>query len=108
MEKEVFQMNMGKMSELRSEIKNVKRQMARLGEMLPGSLTRQKRKWGKEYWQLSYTHRGKGGTRYVSEENYEAVKSQVENYGKFRELCKRLVDLSLEQAKLRYGKRKGK
>jgi hypothetical protein len=95
-----------KMSELRAEIKEVKRQIAKLGDMLPGSLTRQKRDWGKEYWQLSYTHRGKGGTRYVSEENYETVKSQVENYRKFRKLCKRLVDLSLNYAKLRYGKRK--
>ena len=47
-----------------------------------------------------------GDGLHVSEEDYEEVKSQVENYGKFRELCKRLVDLSLTHAKVRYGKRK--
>ena len=68
--------------------------------MRPGSLTIQTRSWGKEYWQLSYTHRGRGRTGYVSEENYERVKIQTENYRKFKERSMELIDLALELAKL--------
>ncbi|MEA2011489.1 MAG: DUF6788 family protein, partial [Verrucomicrobiota bacterium] len=58
------------------------------------------RKWGKSYWQLSYTHRGKGGTRYVSDKRYQDVKQETENYKKFKEIYLELVDLSIELSKL--------
>jgi hypothetical protein len=91
---------MEKMKEISRKIAALKRKIAGLGDMRPGSLTRQVRSWGKSYWQLSYTHRGKGGTGYVSNERYREVRRQTENYRKFREMCLELVDLSLELAKL--------
>jgi len=63
--------------------------------MRPGSLTRQKRNW-----QISYTHRGRGRTGYVSDKNYEKVKLEIENHRKFKELSKILIDKSIEYAKL--------
>ncbi|MCF6174386.1 MAG: hypothetical protein L3J71_01325 [Victivallaceae bacterium] len=74
--------------------------MYELGDMRPGSLTRQIRSWGKEYWQISYTHRGRGRTGYVSDKNYEKIKIEIENHRKFKDLCKKMIDLSIEYAKL--------
>ena len=85
---------------MRKKIEELKQQIANLGDMRPGSLTRQMRSWGKEYWQISYTHRGRGRTGYVSDENYERVKIECENFRRFKEWCLELVDLSLELAKL--------
>ena len=91
---------MDKMKEIQRRIEKLKRKIAGLGDMRPGSLTRQSRSWGKDYWQLSYTHRGRGRTGYVSDERYQEVKRQTENYRQFRELCLELVDLSIEMAKI--------
>ncbi len=91
---------MDKIEEIRRKIKKLKSEMIELGDMRPGSLTKQTRKWGKSYWQLSYTHRGKGGTRYVSNKRYPNVKQETENYKKFKESSLELVDLSIELSKL--------
>ena len=91
---------MEKMKELHRKIGKLKEKSAGLGDMRPGSLSRQTRSWGKTYWQISWTHRGKGGTGYVSNERYREVKRQTENYRRFREMCLELVDLSIKLAKL--------
>lgn len=95
---------MKKIDDIRKEIKSLKCEITEIKDMRPGSLTKQSRSWGKSYWQLSYTHRGKGGTEYVSEKRYDTVKRQTENYRKFKTLCLQLVDLSIELAKLRNEK----
>ena len=88
-------------TKLKREITKLKKQLSELGDMRPGSLTRQSRSWDKEYWQISYTHRGRGRTGYVSDANYERVKAETENYKKFKELCSVLIDKSIEYAKLK-------
>ena len=88
------------MKEIRRKIGKIKKKMAGLGDMRPGSLTRQSRSWGKSYWQISWTHRGKGGTGYVSEKRCKEVRRQTETYRKFKGLCLELVDLYIELAKL--------
>jgi len=52
------------------------------------------------YWQISWTHRGRGGTGYVSNERHKEVRKQTENYRKFKEIGLKLIDLSIELAKL--------
>lgn len=91
---------MEKMKGIRKKIGTLKKKMAELGDMRPGSLTRQTRSWGKSYWQISWTHRGKGGTGYVSEKRCKEVRRQTETYRKFRVMCLELVDLYIELAKL--------
>ena len=81
---------------LRQEIEVVKQRIASLGDMRPGSLTKQSRGWGNGYWQLSYTHKGRGHTRYVSEADYEKVKAQTESFKSFKSLCAKLCDLSVK------------
>lgn len=91
---------MKKITEIRKKIGQIKQKMMHIGDMRPGSLTIQPRSWGKTYWQLSYTHRGRGRTQYVSKERYEDVKLQTENYREFKDMSAELVDLSIELAKL--------
>lgn len=75
-----------------------------LGEMRPGSLSAQERSWGGKYYQLSFSHNGKGRTQYVKDENADIVKSQISNYKRFRNLTKEWVDLALQLAILREKK----
>lgn len=91
---------MKKAIQVKKNIDRLKEQIINIGDMRPGSLSRQSRSWGKEYWQISYTHRGRGRTGYVSEKNYPRVKKEIKNHKIFKEYCKKLIDLSLEYAKL--------
>lgn len=91
---------MKNIEEIRKRIGTIKQEIANLGDMRLGSLTVQPRSWGKNYWQLSYTYLGRGYTKYISNENYQTVKEQTDNYKKFKALCAELVDLSLSLAKI--------
>lgn len=91
---------MDEKKEIRRKIGKLKNKIVELGDIRPGSLTKQTRSWGKSYWQLSYTHRGRGGTCYVSDKRYKEIKRQTENYRKFKEMCLDLVDLSIKLGKL--------
>ena len=86
---------------LERKIEKIKRGLAELGDMRPGSLTTQTRKWGGEYGQLSYTHKGKGHTEYVPGENRKQVKQQIANYKKFRKLTQEWIELGIELCKLK-------
>jgi len=54
-------MNEEKLKNIELQIDEIKRELLTIGEMRPGSLTRQRRKGCAtgEYYQLSYTHRMK-------------------------------------------------
>lgn len=95
---------MPKINTIERQIKAIKEELMSFDEMRPGSLTVQKRGWGGEYHQLSFSHKGKGRTQYVKEENVETVKKQIANYKRFRELTKEWVDLDLQAAMLREKK----
>jgi len=82
-------------------IEQIKKALARLGDMRPGSLSTQTRSWGGQYAQLSYTHQGKGRTEYVPPARLKEVKRQIENYRKFKELTQEWVTLSIELCKLK-------
>lgn len=60
-----------------------------------GSLFVQKRSWGGEYSQLSYTHRGKGRTEYVPEKKRAEVELRIANYRMLRELAYRNCRMSI-------------
>ena len=86
---------------LERRIEKIKRDLMQLGDMRPGSLTVQTRKWGGEYCQLSYTHRGKGHTEYVPKEKRKQVERQTASYKKFRALTQEWIELGLELCKLK-------
>ena len=100
---------------IQTEIAKMKKALLELGEMHPGSLSQQKRSrggsprgirkdgnipWG-TYHQLSYSHAGKGHTKYVRPEDVPEVRQEVENYRRFRGLTTKWVELAIKLAKLR-------
>jgi hypothetical protein len=81
---------------LQSAILRIKRELAALGDLRPGSLSIQTRKWGGEYCQLSYTHRSKGHTLYIPPQRRKTVERQIANYRNLRELINKWIDLEVE------------
>jgi len=82
-------------------IEKIKKALAALDDMRPGSLSSQTRSWGGQYAQLSYTHLGKGHTEYVPPERVKDVKRQIANYRKFKDLTQEWVTLAIELCKLK-------
>ena len=109
-------MNSKKIKNRQQRIDQIKSKLSQLGEMRPGTLSRQYNVCGNPtcrckdplnpkkhgpYYQLSYTYRGKSHTEFVRKEFVHEVQKQVRNYALFRHLTKQWIDLSLEIARLR-------
>ena len=99
-----------KIQKVEQEIAAIKKEMFEIGDMRPGSLSRQMRKSKEKYgayWQLSYTHMGKGRTGYVRDEFVEQVKAETVNYKRYKKLADKLIKLSIEKSslKLELGKK---
>ena len=94
---------------LAARIDAAKRAIAALADMRPGHLSVQQRASGKNrrgYAQLSYTFQKRSRTDYVQPEDVERIKSEIANYRKFKELCERLVALSIEESKRKTEQRR--
>lgn len=91
------------MATVKSRIEKIKIEIFSIGEMRPGSLTRQYRdpenKTG-SYYQISYTHEMKSRTEYVRSEFLQDIKLQVKNYRRYKKLNSELISLSIEFSKL--------
>ena len=87
--------------QIERRIGKIKKALAELGDMRPGSLSTQTRSWGGQYCQLSYTHLGKGRTEYVPQERLKAVNGQLANHKKFKELTQEWVTLAIELCKIK-------
>jgi len=88
---------------IETEIAKIKKALLGLGYMHPGSLSQQKQSRGGIYHQLSYSHAGKGHTKYVRPEDVPEVTQEIENYRRFRELTGKWVELTIELARFRRG-----
>ena len=86
---------------LERKVEKLKQALMQLGDMRPGSISVQTRKWGGQYCQLSYTRRGKGHTEYVPKEKRKQVERQTATYKKFRKLTQEWIELSMELCKLK-------
>jgi len=97
-------MNNEKLQKIETKLRKIKKQLFEIGEMRPGSLTKQYRKskvkYG-EYWQLSYTFKGKGRTEYIRNPFVTEVKKQVAAYARFRQLIDQWISHSIEHAQLK-------
>ncbi len=93
-----------KIEEMEEEIGGIKRELMELGEMRPGSLSKQYRKPKEKvgaYYQLSYMHKMKSRTDYVRPQFLERTQGQVDTYKRFKKLTERWVELGIAHAKLR-------
>ena len=100
---------------LQTQIAAVKRELAKLEELRPGSLSRQSTVCGSAgcrckatppqkhgpYYHLSFTRKGKGGTRLVKKEDLPSIRAAVANYARLRRLVNRWIDLATELSDLK-------
>jgi hypothetical protein len=99
---------------LQRQIEKIKRELMRLGDLRPGSLSEQYNVCGtpgcrcKEsppqkhgpYYQISFTRKGRGSTRFVRREDVATVKRQLRNYSRMRELVDRWIETATELSDL--------
>jgi hypothetical protein len=97
-------------------IEQIKAELATLGEMRPGSLSKQYNVCGKPncrckdpqnpqrhgpYYQLSWVHRGKSSTQFIRPPLLPQVRAQIATYNRFRKLTEEWVTLALRLAQVR-------
>ena len=86
------------------QIQRVRAQLAGLGPMRPGTLTRQYRQPRERqgaFWQLSYTHQMKSRSEYVRPNEVAEVRQEIAAFRRFRKLTTRWVDLALRRSQRR-------
>ena len=101
---------------LEQKIQQIKTQLLAVGEMRPGSLSKQYNVCGKPgcrckdprnpkrhgpYYQLSYVHRGQSTTQFVRPELRATVQTQISTFRQFRKLTDQWVASALTLAKLK-------
>jgi hypothetical protein len=99
---------------LERQIAKIKEDLAQLGPLHPGSLSRQYNVCGKPgcrckdpknprrhgpYYKVSYVYRGQFSSRFVPRDQAKAVRAELGNYKRLRELTEKWVGLSLRLAK---------
>lgn len=93
-----------KLQQIENQINKIKMELHKLGEMRPGSLSRQykipKKQIG-HYYQLSYTHKMKSRTEYIRSEFVNEIKQQVATYKRFKKLMEKWIDLAIEHSRLK-------
>lgn len=99
---------------LRAQIAAIKRELLQLDELRPGRLSRQYNVCGSPgcrckakpphkhgpYYHLSYTSKGKGGTRSVNRADLPVIRTQLANYVRLRDLIDRWIDVATELSDL--------
>ncbi len=107
-------------SQLEVEIRKVKEELAGLGDLRPGSLSTQYNVCGSPnckckadppqkhgpYYQVSFTRKGKGSTKFVKEQDLPTIREQLKNYERMKELMDRWIELSMELSNLRLARPK--
>ena len=100
---------------LESQIRKIKSDLDRLGDLRPGSLSEQYNVCGnpkcrcKEdpskrhgpYYQLSFTRKGRSRSKFVKKPHVSEVKKQLKHYARLRSLVDRWIELSSELCQLR-------
>lgn len=87
---------------IEEEITKVKKEIQEIGQMRPGSLTRQyknpKDKTGL-FYQLSYTSKMKSKTEYIRPQFIDDIRLQINAYKRFRILVQHWIELAIEYSR---------
>jgi hypothetical protein len=92
-----------RLSQIERRIEMIKVELTEMGEMRPGSLTRQYKDPENQsgpYYQLSYTLDMKSRTDYIRRECVSDIRRQIRNYKRFKKLSGEWVALSIEHSRL--------
>ena len=92
-----------RLMQIDKRVGKIKVELAAIGQMRPGSLTRQYKdpdSGSGAYYQLSYTLDMKSRTDYIPRDWVKDVRRQVGNYKRFKSLSAEWVALSIERCRL--------
>ena len=117
----ISEMDTRREATLQRQIEKVKRDLAALGDLRPGSLSTQYNVCGSPgcrckatppikhgpYYQVSYTRKGKSSSKFVKKEDLPAVRKQLKNYERMKLLTEHWIDLATELSTLRLTKEAG-
>lgn len=107
---------MKQIAALEAKIQLVKSKLFALGDMHPGSLSKQFNICGKKnckckdpknpkkhgpYYSLSYSHKGRSTSRFIKEHLVDEVKKQTDNYKIFKQLVNEWKILATDLSKLK-------
>jgi hypothetical protein len=106
---------------LEAQIEKIKQELLSIGDLRPGSLSQQYTVCGKAncrckedpprkhgpYYQLSFTRKGRSGTKFVKKHQVTTVKKQLKNYARLRKLVDRWIELSTELCQLNLEREEG-
>ena len=106
---------------LQREIERIKKDLTELGDLRPGSLSRQYNVCGKPgcrckasppekhgpYYQVSYTRKGRSGSMFVRSEQVARVRQQLKNYARMRRLVDQWIEAGAELSNLRLTEGRG-
>lgn len=102
--------------EIEKRIIRIKKELQTIGEMRPGSLSKQYSACEKEgckcvdpvnpqkhgpYYQLSYVRKGKSTTRFIRPQFVKDIQRQLVNYKKFKSLTNEWLQLAIEHSTLK-------
>lgn len=118
----IYAMDTRREATLQRQVEKIKRDLAALGDLRPGSLSTQYNVCGSPgcrckatppvkhgpYYQVSYTRKGKSSTRFVKKEDLPEVRKQLKNYERMKLLMEKWIDLAMELSILRLANKPGK
>lgn len=109
-------MRAARLKTIERRIQRIKDDLATIGEMRPGSISKQYNVCGTPgcrckdpdnpqrhgpYYQLSYVHRNKSTSQFIRSAFVRETRAQVVEYRRFKKLIAEWVNLALEHAKLK-------
>ena len=95
-------MHDNKIDKYKKRINQLKEELQKIGDMRPGSLTRQTYKrvdYTRDYWQISYTQNQKSKTEYVRDSLVKTLRQEISEYQKFKKLNAEWVELAIKISK---------
>ena len=96
-------MSKERLEKIERRIERIKTELAAIGDMRPGSLTKQYKDPESQsgpYYQLSYTLDRQSRTEYIRREALPDIRRRVSNYKRFKKLCAEWIALGIEHSKL--------
>jgi len=97
-------MSTKRLAQISKRIERIKSELAAIGEMRPGSVSKQFKNPQLQqgaYYQLNYSQGGRSRTEYVPRAFLRDVRSQLVNYKRFKALTAEWIELSIEQSRLK-------
>ncbi len=92
-----------RLAQIERRIDKIKAELTGIGDMRPGSLTRQYKDSETQsgpYYQLSYTLDMRSRTEYIRRDCVSDIRHQVGNYKRFKKLTAEWVALGIEHSRL--------